>query len=60
MAIEHFPVIEIGGNGRGEVDTDMALRLPVLGTYHVNVYWTGRGGLADVMTCANLKREDGS
>ena len=60
MAIEHFPAIEIGGNGRGEVDTDMALRLPATGTYHVNIYWTGRGGLSDVMTCANLKRESES
>lgn len=60
MAIEHFPPIDISGNGRGDLDTDMALRLPVTGTYHVNVYWTGRGGLSDVMTCANLQRESGS
>jgi hypothetical protein len=55
-AVEQFPVLEISSNGRGELDAEVPLTLPTMGTYHVNVYWRGQQ-VTDVMTCANLRRE---
>lgn len=57
VGIERFPPIELTGAGRGELDAEMAFRLPESGSYHVNVFWGRRSGLQDVMTCANLRRE---
>lgn len=58
VGIEQFPVIDVGTNGRGQVNGEMALELPASGTFHVNVYWAGGRQLSDVMTCANLRREN--
>ena len=58
VGVEQFPQIEIGSNGRGEVQADVPMTLPSSGALHVNVYWRGQQ-LNDVMTCANLKREGG-
>lgn len=56
VGIERFPLIEVGNNGRGQLETDMALELPQSGSYHVNIYWGTGQQLSDVMTCANLRR----
>ena len=56
VGIERFPAIDVGNNGRGQLDTEMALALPADGSYHVNIYWAGGQQLSDVMTCANLKK----
>jgi hypothetical protein len=56
--MEQFPLIEVGTNGRGELNGEMPLALPESGAYHVNVYWEGQGiQLSDVMSCANLRRD---
>lgn len=54
-AIDIFPIIEVGGDGRAQLDTELALTLPDRGEYHVNVYVGGQE-LSNVITCANLKR----
>jgi len=56
VGIERFPVIEIGNNGRGQLESDMSLELPSNGSYHVNIYWSSGTQLSDVMTCANLRK----
>ena len=56
VGIERFPAIDVGNNGRAQLDTEMALELPTNGAYHVNIYWAGGQQLSDVMTCANLKK----
>ena len=56
IGVEQFPVLEVGSNGRAELDMDVPLTLPRSGRYHVNVYWRGQQ-VTDVMTCANLRRE---
>ncbi|HZJ01454.1 MAG TPA: hypothetical protein VFD22_12400 [Gemmatimonadaceae bacterium] len=56
VGVERFPVIEVGNNGRGQLEGDMALELPESGTYHVNIYWGSGSQLSDVMTCANLRK----
>jgi hypothetical protein len=56
-AVERFPVIDVGNNGRGQLHAEMALALPESGAFHVNVYWGGGQQLSDVMTCANLRRD---
>lgn len=58
-AVDQFPVLEIGSNGRGQLSADVPLTLPPSGNYHVNVFWTGGQDLSDVMTCANLRPERG-
>lgn len=57
MGFEQFPQIEISTNGRGSLETDLPLTLTTGGSYHVNVY-SGGQQLDNVVTCANLKRED--
>lgn len=58
MPVDQFPVIDVGNNGRGQLDVEMPMTLPTGGTYHVNVYRRGNQ-LNDVVTCANLKRSGG-
>lgn len=55
VPLENFPVIEVGSNGRAQLDNEMALELPTSGEYHVNVYLGGQN-LDNVITCANLKK----
>jgi len=55
MAIDNFPQIEVGSNGRAQLDTELALGVPSTGEYHINVYVGGQQ-LDNVITCANLKR----
>jgi hypothetical protein len=55
VPIENFPIIEVGTNGRAQLDEELALELPQTGEYHVNVYAGGQN-LDNVITCANLKR----
>lgn len=59
VGVQRFPVIEIGGNNRGELDMEMSLELPTSGSYHVNVY-NGGTQLNNVITCGNLRRQGGS
>ena len=49
--LENFPVIEVGSNGRAQLDDELALQLPSSGDYHVNVYLGGQN-LDQVFTCA--------
>ena len=56
IGMERFPALDVGNNGRGSLDTEMALELPASGSYHLNIYWETGQQLSDVMTCANLKR----
>lgn len=55
LPIENFPIMEVGSNGRAQLDEELALELPQTGEYHVNVYLGGQQ-LDNVITCANLKR----
>lgn len=56
VGIERFPQIDVGNNGRGQLNAEMALSLPTSGSYHVNIYWANGQQLSDVMTCANLRK----
>ncbi|HUR92888.1 MAG TPA: hypothetical protein VMY38_09480 [Gemmatimonadaceae bacterium] len=59
VALQRFPVIEIGGNSRGELDMEMPLTLPTSGSYHANVY-NGGTQLNNVVSCANLAMSGGN
>jgi len=56
VALQRFPVIEIGSNNRGEIDMEMPLTLPTSGSYHVNIY-NGGTQLNNVVSCANLIKQ---
>jgi hypothetical protein len=59
VGFEHFPIIEVGTNGRGQLNTEIPVGLPYEGSFHVNVYGGGNqsgGRLENVLTCANLRR----
>lgn len=58
LGFEQFPILEIGNNGRGLVESDIPLRLEEYNAYHVNVY-SGGQQLDNVITCANLRLERG-
>lgn len=54
--VERFPILDIGANGRGELDMELAITMPETGQYHVSVF-RGRGSqLSNVITCGNLTR----
>ena len=57
MATNLFPPLEVGANGRAELNTELAMATPASGSFHVNVYWPGGDQLENVMTCSNLRRE---
>lgn len=59
VGYEHFPIIEVAANGRGQLTTEIPLAMPYDGTFHLNVY-AGRVQLDNVLTCANLRREGNS
>jgi hypothetical protein len=56
IGFEQFPIIDIGSNGRGQIEADLPLELSANSTYHVNVYSSGQQ-LDNVVTCANMKYE---
>ncbi|MEX0908485.1 MAG: hypothetical protein WDZ58_01870, partial [Gemmatimonadaceae bacterium] len=39
--VERFPIIDVGANGRGELDRELAITMPERGHYHISVF---RGG----------------
>ncbi|MEP6733368.1 MAG: hypothetical protein ABJE10_22180 [bacterium] len=53
---DQFPLLEIGSNGRGQVDTDLPLDMNTTSAYHVNVYLGGQQ-LDNVVSCGNIKYE---
>lgn len=57
VGFESFPVIEVGNNGRGQLDAHLPLTIPADGSFHVNVYARGGHQLDNVVACANLRRE---
>jgi hypothetical protein len=61
VGYEHFPVIEVGTNGRGQLNAELPMALPYDGSFHVNIYGSGQSQpgtarLENVLTCANLRR----
>ena len=57
VATSSLPMLEATRNGSASLASDVAMELPVSGTYHLNVFWgISTGDLADVLTCANLKQ----
>jgi hypothetical protein len=54
--VERFPIIDVGPNGRGEVDMELAITMPATGYYHVSVFRGGGYQLSNVLTCGNLTR----
>lgn len=56
IGFELFPLLEVGSNGRAELQTDLPLELSPAGTYHVNVYLNGQQ-LENVFVCGNLRYE---
>lgn len=56
VGFDVFPAIELGSNGRGELNQEIPVALPSGGSLHVNVYSSGQQ-LSEVVACANLRRE---
>jgi hypothetical protein len=56
IGFEQFPLLEIGTNGRGQVETDLPLEMSANSAYHVNVYMGGQQ-LDNVISCGNVKYE---
>ena len=55
IAVNEFPIIEIGSNGNGLVRAELVMTMNSRGSYHANVYWSGRAtDVSNVMLCANL------
>ena len=59
LGFDQFPSVDVGSNGRGEINVEIPLTLPRSGSLHVNIYPSGQQ-LSDVTACANLRREGGS
>jgi hypothetical protein len=50
-----LPMLETVANGKATLNSEVALRLPAKGTYHLNVFWsTASMDLSAVLACANL------
>lgn len=56
LAPELFPPLEMSSTGRGQLDSDIPLDLPISGSHHVNIYSRG-SQLSDVIGCGNLRYE---
>jgi hypothetical protein len=55
LAVNEFPTIEIGTSGNGIVRGELPLTMNTRGSYHANVYWSGRAtDVSNVMLCAKL------
>ena len=50
-----FPELNVGGNGRGQVNGTIAIEFPVRGTYHVDIYKDRTGSLEAVVACGNMR-----
>jgi hypothetical protein len=56
IGFEQFPLLDIGSNGRAELQAELPLELVPNSSYHVNIY-NGGQQLENVFTCGNLKFE---
>ena len=55
-SVTDFPVLEINTSGAASVRVELLTALEPRGTYHANVYETGRAtDVSGVLLCANLK-----
>ncbi len=55
LSYQQFPMIEMGSNGRGQLDVELPLTLEVTTTYHANIYMGSGNQLSDLVSCANLR-----
>jgi hypothetical protein len=58
LAPSSFPPIQLNATGQGTVDAQIPFVIPDNGTYHVNVFRGAGTQLADMITCADLRRQD--
>ena len=59
IAINNFPELQVGGDGRAQVTAELPFELPARGDYHVNVYHERGQTLDQVIACGNLRPSGG-
>jgi hypothetical protein len=58
LAPAAFPAIQVSTSYRGTVNAQIPFVIPDNGSYHVNVFRGSGTQLSDVLTCADLRRDD--
>jgi hypothetical protein len=58
LAPAAFPAIQVSTSYRGTVDAKIPFVIPDNGSYHVNIFRGSGTQLSDVLTCADLRRDD--
>jgi hypothetical protein len=53
-----FPTIQLNATGQGNVDAQIPFIIPDNGSYHVDVFRGTGTQLSDMITCADLRRDD--
>lgn len=55
LSYQQFPVLEISGNGRGDLRVELPMTLQVTASYHANIYYGSGVQLDNVLACTNLR-----
>lgn len=50
-----FPELDVSGGGAARASATIAVELPALGAYHINIYRNRHGGAESVVGCGDLK-----
>jgi hypothetical protein len=53
-----FPAVQLNASGQGTVDAQIPFIIPDNGAYHLNIYRGSGTQLVDMITCADLRREN--
>jgi hypothetical protein len=59
LPISNFPELQVGGDGRAQVNALLPFELPLRGDYHINIYHERQQTLDQVVACGNLRASGG-
>lgn len=59
LPISAFPELQVGGDGRAQINVTLPFEFPTRGDYHINVYHERQSTLDQVIACGNLRSSTG-
>jgi hypothetical protein len=59
LPISNFPELQIGGDGRAQVNVTLPFEFPGRGDYHINIYHERQQTLDQVIACGNMRSATG-
>ena len=59
VPLSNFPELNVGANGKGQVNGTIAVDVPPSGTFHIDIYKDRTGSIEALVACGNLRLSRG-